>query len=120
MSAQEADRRRIGNDRLLGEGEQQNTDYIIRMPGKKAKRAMGKNKRGLESPPEPGEEKRRPKAQGYCTDKKIAIELAQPIPISAKMGEDDVCRGVRKSLINRSLVLSAISAGYGATSNVLA
>jgi hypothetical protein len=64
VSAQEADRRRIGKDRLLGEGDQRNTKNISHTPGKKAERATGINKRGLESPPIPGEEKEGQQAQG--------------------------------------------------------
>ena len=58
MPAQEADRRRIGKDRLLGEGEQRNNiENLYERLEKKAERATGKDKRGLESPPVPGEEK---------------------------------------------------------------
>jgi hypothetical protein len=73
VSAKEADRRPIGKDRLLGEGEGEllNTDYCIQTPGKKkAERATGINKRGLESPPVPGEEKEGLRPRGTARQKR--------------------------------------------------
>jgi hypothetical protein len=53
VSAKEADRRRIGKDRLLGEGEGEllNTDYSIQTPGKKAERATGITKEAWRAHP---------------------------------------------------------------------
>jgi hypothetical protein len=87
VSAKEADRRQIGKDRLLGEGEGelQNTDYCIQTPGKKAERATGINKRGLESPPVPGEEKEGLRPRGIARQKKIA-RISSPHSYKRKNG----------------------------------
>jgi len=63
VSAQEADRRRIGKDRLLGEGERREkyteiaTELLLNVR-KKSRKGNGRLKRGLESPPVPGRKKK--------------------------------------------------------------
>jgi hypothetical protein len=47
-----------------------NTDHCIQTPGKKAERATGIIKRGLESPPVPGEEKEGLRPRGIGQQKR--------------------------------------------------
>ncbi len=97
MSAKEADRRQIGKDRLLGEGEGelQNTDYCIHTPGKKSRKGNGNKQKRPGEPTRTRRGKRRPRAQGHCVAKKIA-KISSPHSYSAKMGKDDVCLGCSK------------------------
>jgi hypothetical protein len=51
VPAEEADRRRIGTDRLLGEGDQLNTHKDSEKPGKKAEKATGVRKEAWRAHP---------------------------------------------------------------------